>query len=557
MLTGLHPKTPALPAARQRGASIQNPKSLIILLFICAVAFALRLGPLFDNRFHPDEALFSTWALKIARGENPLLTGVPVDKPPLLIYLTALSFFIFGQSELAARVPNLIASVISVPLLYQLARCVYLTPGSDEASLWDSPELERRNSGKESKPPPLSRFGAFPNRERGLGGEVAALLLALSPFAILFAPTAFLDPMMVMFGLASLVAAARGHVGWAGVLLGLSFATKVQGLFFAPLVLLFGWLPAARVNSHTVHPDTLTRVIEPFLLGLSIVALAVLAWDRVRGGLPFWVQQTINYGGIRVIYTSELGPRLIGWLNFLPYFFGPIVGLISLIGLPILLFHDLTRAARTRAAWIDLWLLTYTIGFFALHWFLAFPVWDRYFLILLPIVALLLGRSIHLAIASSYHLVTKFARPSMSLALLLSLSLILVLPFSFAAAESQYPIGGDHGANDGIEQVAAYLKSLPSGTVVYDHWLAWELGYYLGDGFVYLAYFDTPAAVADDLRVFAKADDRYLIVPEYETPDMIIDAIRQVGYTLTPVLETKNRFGQTSFTIYRIVKRET
>ncbi len=50
-------------------------------------AFAFRLGPLFDNRFHPDEALFSTWALKIARGENILLIGVPVDKPPLLIYL--------------------------------------------------------------------------------------------------------------------------------------------------------------------------------------------------------------------------------------------------------------------------------------------------------------------------------------------------------------------------------------------------------------------------------------------------------------------------------------
>ena len=70
---------------------------------------------------------------------------------------------------------------------------------------------------------------------------------------------------------------------------------------------------------------------------------------------------------------------------------------------------------------------------------------------------------------------------------------------------SQYPIGGDHGANDGIDQVADYLKTLPSGTVVYDHWLAWELGYYLGDGFVYLAYFDTPAALADDLRVFGGA----------------------------------------------------
>src|SRR5512135_136224 len=99
---------------------VQNPKSEIILLLICAVAFALRLGPLFDNRFHPDEALFSTWALKIARGENLLLTGVPVDKPPLLLYLSALSFFVFGQNELAARLPNLIASVVSVVLVWRL-----------------------------------------------------------------------------------------------------------------------------------------------------------------------------------------------------------------------------------------------------------------------------------------------------------------------------------------------------------------------------------------------------------------------------------------------------
>jgi len=98
----------------------RNLKPQVILPLICLIAFALRLGPLFDNRFHPDEALFSTWALKIAHGENIWLTGVPVDKPPLLIYLSALSFFVFGQNELAARVPNLMASVVSVVLVWRL-----------------------------------------------------------------------------------------------------------------------------------------------------------------------------------------------------------------------------------------------------------------------------------------------------------------------------------------------------------------------------------------------------------------------------------------------------
>jgi 4-amino-4-deoxy-L-arabinose transferase-like glycosyltransferase len=510
----------------------QYPKPEIILLLICLLAYALRLGPLFDNRFHPDEALFSTWALKIARGENLLLTGVPVDKPPLLIYLSALSFFIFGQSELAARVPNLIASVISVPLLYQLARRAYFA--GEIASPTSTPLRSARHARNDTL------------------ALVAALLLALSPFAILFAPTAFLDPLMVMFGLASLVAAARGRAGWAGILLGLSFATKVQGLFFAPLILVLwnGQVDKKKRYSISVSHYPAIR----FAIGFIIIASCVLLWDRSRGGLPFWVQQTINYGGIRVIYASELIPRLNGWLNFLPYFFGPIVGLLGLIGLPILLYHDLTRNARTRTAWIDLWLLTYTIGFLAFHWFLAFPVWDRYLLILVPIVALLFGRSFLILWSSCLRL---FKSLHLSPSILLAILALALLPFSMTASRSGYPIGGDHGANDGIEQVADYLKGLPSGTVVYDHWLAWQLGYYLGDGFAYIAYFDTPAALAEDLRVFAGHDDRYVIFPAREAPAKVIGAIEQIGYTLKPVVETKNRFGETSFTVYRIVKRDT
>jgi 4-amino-4-deoxy-L-arabinose transferase-like glycosyltransferase len=507
---------------------IQNPKPEIILLLICTLAFALRLGPLFDNRFHPDEALFSTWALKIAQGQNLLLNGVPVDKPPLLIYLTALSFFVFGQSELAARLPNLIASVISVPLVWWLG---IGTLGNGRLG------TGRLVGGRSDDQSTLYQSTSL----------LPPLLLALSPFAILFAPTAFLDPLMVMFGLASLVAASRGRAGWAGILLSLSFATKVQGLFFLPLIFVM-W--SRQVDKQTGQSISLS--LHPsfrFAVGFALIAACVLLWDRARGGLPFWVQQTINYGGIRVIYASELAPRLTGWLDFLPYFFGSIVGALGLIGLPFLLYRDLTRDARTRTAWIDLWLVAYSIGFLALHWFLAFPVWDRYLLILVPIAALVVSRSL--------QLIANLIQRSISPSLLLSIIALAILLFSVTASRSGYPIGGDHGANDGIDQVADYLKTLPPGTVVYDHWLAWQLGYYLGDGFTYLAYFDAPAVLADDLRVFAHDDTRYVIFPAREAPDKVIDAIGQVGYTLTPVLETQNRFGQTSFTLYQIIKRGT
>jgi hypothetical protein len=497
-------------------STIHNPQSHILL--ICLLAFALRLGPLFDNRFHPDEALFSTWSLTVTRGENPLLTGVPIDKPPLLIYLNAISFFVFGQSELAARVPNLIASVISVVLVWKL------------------------------------------------GSWLPPLLLALSPFAISFAPTAFLDPMMVMFGLAALVAASRGRLGWAGILLGLSFATKVQGLFFAPLVLVYGsHRPSISPSLHpSISPSPRPSIspsprpsIAPSLrliLGFTFIALLILLWDRARGGLPFWTQQTINYGDLRLIYASELGPRLIGWASFLPYFFGPIVGVLGLIGLPWLIRSDLKCAARDRAARIDLALLTWLSGLIALHGLLNFPIWDRYFLLLVPIAAVLIGRAIR-------HLVPMSLCPPVPRSLCrlvtraVSVAIIaLSLPFSAAAAESQYPIGGDHGANDGIEQVAAYLKTLPAGAVVYDHWLAWELGYYLGRGFVYLAYFDTPGALADDLQVF-DSDNRYVIFPLHEMPDGVSAAIEPLGYQLVSVFSTQNRFDRTSFMVFKIQPR--
>lgn len=459
----------------------------------------MRLGPLFDNRFHPDEALFSTWSLQIAQGQNPLLIGVPIDKPPLLIYLNAISFFALGQSELAARVPNLIASVMSVVLVWRLG-----------------------------------------------SGLLPPLLLALSPFAISFAPTAFLDPMMIMFGLAALVAASRGRLGWAGILLGLSFATKVQGLFFAPLVLVYGPRPSV--------PLSLRPSISPALRlasGFALIALLVLLWDRARGGLPFWTQQTINYGDIRLIYPGELGPRLIGWTSFLPYFFGPIVGVLGLIGLPLLIRSDLKYAARDRAVLIDLALLAWLIGLIALHWLLNFPIWDRYFLLLVPIAALLLGRAIH-------HLVTLSPRHAKRVILspchLVIAIIALALPFSAAAAESQYPVGGDHGANDGIEQVAAYVKTLPAGAVVYDHWLAWELGYYLGRGFAYLAYFDTPGALAGDLHVFG-GDNRYVIFPGRESSGEVREAIEPLGYELASVFSTQNRFDQISFTVFKIQPR--
>jgi hypothetical protein len=237
----------------------------------------------------------------------------------------------------------------------------------------------------------------------------------------------------------------------------------------------------------------------------------------------------------------------------LPFFFGPIVGLLLLVGIVLLASHALTRAARTRSAALDLLLIAYAIGFLALHWLLAFPVWDRYLLPLVPVASVLFGRATAwLAGRAPYsrsQITIMLRRPTM----IYGAITLVMLPYTIGATRSELPIGGDHGPHDGIDRVAAYLRGAPIGSVVYDHWLGWEFGFYLWDAPVYRAYFDTPADLARDLHVFGRTSTRYLVLPAGEPSDKIARAIGAEGFGLAAALTTTNRLGGMSFTVYRIV----
>ena len=175
-----------------------NPQKWLPLAVVLAglIAILLPLNLLSQQRFHHDEALYATWALEIASGKNVWLAETLIDKPPLFIYTLAGSMWLLGRTETAARLPSLLATAGLVGLTFWLGCKLY---------------------------------GAAV-------GLLAAWLVTVSPFTILFAPTAFTDPLLVALVLASGVAAARGRAGWAGFWLGLAIATKQQGIFFGPLV---------------------------------------------------------------------------------------------------------------------------------------------------------------------------------------------------------------------------------------------------------------------------------------------------------------------------------
>jgi len=449
---------------------------------------------------------------------------VPVYKPPLLPYLVAGAELLFGNSEFAVRLPGLLAGLATIPLAGALSYALY-----------------------------RDRWGAL--------GTAAGV--ALSPFAILFSATAFTDPLMVALGLGASLAAARGRLAWAGLLAGSAFAAKQTGLIWLPLIVGLHILNTKSPNQQIGNPQSAIRNPQSrkaflishssFLISFFLVVGLVFAWDGIRaaqGAGSFWRMGVAGYGGLRLIWPQELWTRLAGWVGLARYFFAsPVVGAALLVGLSLLVWRAIVHHPYSRTSLTDLFLISSSLTYFLLHWLWAFPVWDRYLLPLIPILSILLGRI--LTLAASHPQSPISIRPLSFIIYHLSFVILLLLP-ACNAAHSRYPVGGDHGAYDGIDRIVAFLRALPEGSVVYQHWLGWHYADYLFDGPVYVAYWPTPAWLARDVQAFGTREPRYIAFPSWESSARVKQALGGVGYTLAPVLTTTRRDGTRSFTLYHI-----
>ncbi len=467
--------------------------TLVILLL---PAWALRLSPASSIPLHPDEALYGYWGLLIGHGQDLWLSTVPIYKPPLLPYLMAGIQALCGRSEFAVRLVGIIPSLLTIPLTAALAYALY--------------------------------------HDR-LVATMAAIGTAFSSLALSLSASAFLDPLMVALGIAACVAAAQDHPGWAGGLAGLSFATKQTGLVWTPLVILWS-LQAAREQAH--------RWQVRKCAGAQVLVMgAIFAWDAARvaqGANSFWRTGIAGYGGLRLIWPHELWARLREWLKMTRSLFAsPIINGALLIGLPTMTWQALTRYRRTNEGFNDLLLVSFSIIYFLLHWLWAFPIWGRYLLPLVPLLSILLGRTIHYI-----SFVIRYSPFAIRYSLFALLTLILLI--------NHGSISDGRPAYNGIDDVTAFLSHLPEGSVVYHHWLGWHYHFYLFDAPVYLAYWPTPAWLARDVRVFGSREPRYITFPSWESSARVERELANVGYRLQPVLTAPRPDAPTSFTVYRV-----
>jgi len=181
-------------------------------LALALLATALLAGRLAEGDLIGDPVIYAAAAKSmLVRGEwgTQYLAGQPFfDKPPLVVWLAALAFKLFGVSTWSARLPGVALGI---------AACLVL---------W--------------------RLGAFLFDERV--GLAAGAILALTPGFVRFGSTLLLDTALALGALAGLLASARAFarggngLWWAGVWFGVAFLGKGALALGAPAVLAAYWL---------------------------------------------------------------------------------------------------------------------------------------------------------------------------------------------------------------------------------------------------------------------------------------------------------------------------
>lgn len=455
------------------------------LIAIILLGAFLRWPALFANSFHGDEALFASWARLIAVWRDPLLSAQLVDKPPLLFYLQALFFPLLGTpAPWVARLPNFFASLLLIPLTAQLAWQLYRS--------W-------------------------------LPALAAALFIALSPYTVQFSATAFTDPLLTALLAAALLFAARPgarphDAGLSGLLSGLALLTKHQALLFMPLLLAAGWIrgwPRARWRR--------------WLAGMLAPVILLLVWDAWRDGPSIWAVQGENFGGLRLVTSWELWPRLEAWAGWWQLMFGsPLLGFALPLALPVFLALLITDQDWPTA--FDQLFLLFVLAYAGAHWFVAVPVWDRYLLPVAPLVALMLGRFGARAITFAGPILGSERRVQLLRAGALFFLFAFLLPPAWSARQGAFPVGGRPDADGGAGQIATTLADAPYGAVLYDHWFGWQWRYHLFDSGVYVTWIPNPEALTKDLQVFGRRGERYLVTPGGPAGEPLRRAAADAGF---------------------------
>jgi hypothetical protein len=346
----------------------------------------------------------------------------------------------------------------------------------------------------------------------------------------------FTDVQATFWTLIAALLTVRDRWTGAGIAAALIFAAKPNALLFVPLIAALSI--ARHADSDWTARGLLSRLwglAWPLALGIGIVVL----WDLGRAPRSFLSLGYARYDPGRLIRANEVWPRLEQWAHWLGLMTGSqVVNFALLAAGPLWLVRQIRR--RSRAAAADWLIAGFGVAFMAWHWLIAFNTYDRYLHTLTPFALLLAARAL---VGIGRLSGARRAGPAAVGAIVI----LLMLPSTVQSLRGEAALGGDQGQHTGIDALADTLNTRLSGQIVYDHWLGWELAYYLGESpQVSLIYYSLPEALADD--VAHQTAPRYFAAPSPPIAAPWIAALERVHIQIDAIyLDTAN-----GFVIYRL-----
>src|SRR3954469_7900981 len=295
-------RAPARP--RVRALALPRPEAAALLV----LAGALNLWALSRNGFANDyyagavRSMAGSWHAFLYGSLDPggIMT---VDKPPMALWVQALSVRVFGFGSWAILVPQALMGIASVWLVYDLV---------------------------------ARRFGRA-------GGFVAGAVLALTPIAVAVSRHNNPDALLVLCLVGALWAMVRaledGRTRWlvlAGVCVGLGFETKMGAALLVVPAFAVAWLWAS--------PRRIGASVRSLLAGGAAMVAVGGAWPLLVALTPAssrpWISGTsdnsiwsliLDYNGLGRLDGQAGGPQALGGGGGGGGFFGGSTGPLRLL----------------------------------------------------------------------------------------------------------------------------------------------------------------------------------------------------------------------------------
>lgn len=231
-------------------ASITVNWELVIFLSLIALMVVTRFYDLGARVMSHDESLHTYYSWLLYRGRG--FTHTPLMHGPLQFHLIGLSYFLFGDNDLTARIPMVVASVLSVGMLWHFRRY-------------------------------LGRAGAL----------AAALLFTISPYMLYYGRYVRNEALVVLFGLITLWAILRylesgqnRYLFYLTAATALHFTAKETAFIYTAQALVF--LAIWFVNRVTQRSWPRAQYRQYFLIALLVafvLVLVALGFGALTGGM--------------------------------------------------------------------------------------------------------------------------------------------------------------------------------------------------------------------------------------------------------------------------------